>query len=1079
MPASEKSAQERKTIGIFISRVGRVWGLEFMAGVTHAAEAHDLNLIAFVGGKPTPIITPGHIQASYGLYDLARTEQIAGIILSGDLGYGLSDRDIKSFCEYYSHVPLVANALQVDGIPNLMVDNMQGMRSLVGHLMDEHAYKRIAFVRGPLHQVESEQRFLGYRHELTAHGIRYDEKLVVTGDFTPESGRTAIKTLLDERKVDVQAIVCANDRMAIGVLEALQMRGISIPGEIALAGFDDVREAHSLSVPLTTVRQSSYELGKQSVELLLRRIAGEKNIPESTITPTQLIVRWSCGCLPDSTSKAIVEQKDVAKTSRLETKQQAAVISMMAAAEIDESMPYAAEFQTAAARAWDTLLGALQDEPDQKNARAGQQRQPFLNSIETLISGLSIHSEDPALWHNVISALRKHALAGTHDAENALRTENLFQQARMLTGEISQRLQALRRIKQEKQEDLLQAFSFSIAPAMSLDEIGLSIKRNFPLMDIERLYIMFYADMVTPQSTLVPPSENYRLLIQFDNGECEIPTDQPKWATGHLIPRGKTPEDRRYTAIVMPLSLAQNRFGFMWIERGPRDWEVYSRLRNLLSSALLRTMLVEQRTLAQKEVERLLEESKQREGELAIAKEVADKVALENAMLYTSEQQRRHGAEALAKAARSVSTLIKLDEVPGQILAHLRDVIPYERGSFMMEEMGMVNILAQRGFPDDPRVKELSIPIDPGGVYDQIARSGEALIVDDVTVSHSWNQLNWLPIDRSWMGIPLFSKNKVIGMLSLTREEPAAFSHDDLLLVTTFAMQAAIALENARLYDEVTRFNEMMERMVSQRVEELNSAYTTLEKLDKNKTSFIQVAAHELRTPITVIKGNLGILKGLEAIQKDDTYVQVAEGALKGTDRLLQIVNSMLDVAKLENQSISPQVEIVVIGLILQLIQKEYKKDLAERNIKLEVERNVSSIPPFKADPQLLQKALDAIIVNAIKFSPDGSTITIGGSIVQDERMGECAEIFVRDHGIGIDPANQKVIFEKLHQVGKVELHSSSRTNFKGGGPGLGLAIAQGIIKAHQGRLWVESPGNDEATMPGSTFFIRIPLVKG
>jgi len=314
-------------------------------------------------------------------------------------------------------------------------------------------------------------------------------------------------------------------------------------------------------------------------------------------------------------------------------------------------------------------------------------------------------------------------------------------------------------------------------------------------------------------------------------------------------------------------------------------------------------------------------------------------------------------------------------------------------------------------------------------------------------------------------------------MLSLTREAPAAFSHDDLLLVATFAMQAAIALENARLYDEVTRFNEMMERMVSQRVEELNNAYATLEKLDKNKTSFIQVAAHELRTPITVIKGNLGILKGLEAIQHDDKYIQVAEGALKGTDRLLQIVNSMLDVAKLENQTITPQLEIVVLGLILQLIHKDYKEDLANRKITFEVEKNVSSIPPFKADPQLLQKALDAIIVNAIKFSPDGSLITVGGKVVQDERMGKCVEIFVRDRGIGIDPANQKVIFEKLHQVGKVELHSSSRTNFKGGGPGLGLALAQGIVRAHQGRLWVESPGNDEATMPGSTFFIRIPLV--
>jgi signal transduction histidine kinase len=92
--------------------------------------------------------------------------------------------------------------------------------------------------------------------------------------------------------------------------------------------------------------------------------------------------------------------------------------------------------------------------------------------------------------------------------------------------------------------------------------------------------------------------------------------------------------------------------------------------------------------------------------------------------------------------------------------------------------------------------------------------------------------------------------------------------------------------------------------------------------------------------------------------------------------------------------------------------------------------------------------------------------------------MGQCVEIFVCDTGIGIDPANHRIIFEKLFQLGKVELHSSGRTKFKGGGPGLGLAIAAGIVRAHNGKVWVESPGYDEEKLPGSTFFIRLPLSK-
>jgi DNA-binding LacI/PurR family transcriptional regulator/signal transduction histidine kinase len=1069
MTPINSAKKERKTIAVFISRVGRVWGLEFLAGVTHAAEAHDLNLICFVGGKPNPIITPGHLQSSYGLYDLARTEQLSGIIISGDLGYELNQHETRLFIEAYAHIPLIVNALQVQGIPNLISDNMGGMRAAVGHMITQHNCQQIAFIRGPQHQVEAEQRLLAYRQELSAHKIKIDENLIVQGDFSPESGRAAIHMLLDERKVKLDAIIAANDRMAIGAFEALQLRGIQVPGSIALAGFDDVREARTMAVPLTTVRQPFFDMGKQAVDMLERRMAGEE-VPQNIINPTQLIVRWSCGCLPESVRGVIVEKEDVARTSHLDDKKDAALRDLLLAAEMADDDAQSQAFKLAAEQAWDGLMVSLRDVKQSEN---------FLHSVEILISAIMPHTEDASIWHNVISVLRKHTLAGLKGSNASLLAENLFQQARLLTGELSQRVQALRRLEVEQQEEVLQSFSSSMAPALSLDEIGQAIERHFPGMGIERLYVMLYANMASPQSTLVPPSENYHMLMQYDEAGFQMPSDQPKWGTGRLIPRGKTPENRRYTAIVMPLTLAQNRFGFLWMEMSAREWEVYVRVRNLISSALFRTMLVEQRTVAQKEVEHLLDESKLREVELALAKEKAEKNANENARLFTNEQERRKVAEALSKAARNLSTLLKMDEVPQQILKQLTQVLPYERGALLMEELdGTTHIVAHLGFPEDPRADDLRIQIDSGGVYDQIAYSGEQVIIDDVTTASSWQQVDWLPINHSWMGIPLFSKNKVIGMLSLTRKEEHAFSEDDLLLVTTYGMQAAIALENARLYDELTRFNELMERMVSQRVEELNSAYTTLEKLDKNKTSFIQVSAHELRTPITVMKGYLGMLKSNPAIQQNDGLVQAVEGVLKGTDRLHLIVNSMLDVARLEGQNITPHMETVIIGLVFQLVHKEYKSDLAKRNIKFIIEEGIGSLPLLQADPKLLQKALDTVIVNAIKYTPDGGTITCGSKAVNDERLGASLEIYVRDTGIGIDPANQRVIFEKMFQVGKTELHSSGRTKFKGGGPGLGLAIAAGIVKAHNGKIWVESPGCDEETLPGCTFFIRLPLPK-
>jgi signal transduction histidine kinase len=327
------------------------------------------------------------------------------------------------------------------------------------------------------------------------------------------------------------------------------------------------------------------------------------------------------------------------------------------------------------------------------------------------------------------------------------------------------------------------------------------------------------------------------------------------------------------------------------------------------------------------------------------------------------------------------------------------------------------------------------------------------------------------------LGIPLFAKNKVVGLLTMSRKEADSFNRDEILLANTFAIQASIALDNARLYDKETSFNQLLGRMVEQRVEELNRALTRLEKLDKNKSDFIQVAAHELRTPLTVIKGYMGMIKTAPAIKENATLTQAMDGVLQGTDRLHQVVNSMLDVARLESQVLSPHLETVTLGPILRLIQKDYAEDLKARQLTLELDPGINDVPPIRADSEILQKALDNVVVNAIKFTPDGGSIHISAAVVNGER-GDVCEIRVKDSGIGINDADKEMIFEKLYQVGKVELHSSGRTKFKGGGPGLGLAIAAGIVKAHQGKIWAESPGYDEEKLPGSTFVIQIPLAK-
>ena len=132
----------------------------------------------------------------------------------------------------------------------------------------------------------------------------------------------------------------------------------------------------------------------------------------------------------------------------------------------------------------------------------------------------------------------------------------------------------------------------------------------------------------------------------------------------------------------------------------------------------------------------------------------------------------------------------------------------------------------------------------------------------------------------------------------------------------------------------------------------------------------------------------------------------------------------------------------------------------------------MSPLPEIRADYGRLSQVFIGLLSNAIKYSPDGSKITISGRLAQG---GEAVEVLVADTGIGVDLEQQDLVFEKFYRGENALFHSTDEVRFKGGGPGLGLAIARGIVVAHGGEIWVESPGRDEEICPGSTFHVRLP----
>jgi signal transduction histidine kinase len=258
---------------------------------------------------------------------------------------------------------------------------------------------------------------------------------------------------------------------------------------------------------------------------------------------------------------------------------------------------------------------------------------------------------------------------------------------------------------------------------------------------------------------------------------------------------------------------------------------------------------------------------------------------------------------------------------------------------------------------------------------------------------------------------------------------------------------------------------------------ELRRAYHNLERLDQAKTDFISVVGHELRTPLTVISGYANMIRSAQVVREERNLSIFSEGIVTAIDRLQAIIDSILDVSRIDVAALEVRKAPASIVVLVKEVEAHFRTTLQERDLEFTTQ-GLDELPFIMADSDLLYKAFYHLIVNAIKYTPDGGRITVSGSVIRAEDGQDAIEVVVADTGIGIDPEHHELIFEKFYQTGEVMFHSSGMTKFKGGGPGLGLAIAKGAIVAHGGQIWVDSPGHDEEELPGSCFYVRLPLAE-
>ncbi|GAB4265031.1 MAG: hypothetical protein Kow0080_04780 [Candidatus Promineifilaceae bacterium] len=431
--------------------------------------------------------------------------------------------------------------------------------------------------------------------------------------------------------------------------------------------------------------------------------------------------------------------------------------------------------------------------------------------------------------------------------------------------------------------------------------------------------------------------------------------------------------------------------------------------------------------------------------ELLLLNLLADQasVAVRNARLFAESQRRLMDMSALVDMAKQITGKLQLEEVLQTTVRILRDLLKARASTITMLSEDKTELVVKAADGANPKyVLQARMKLGEG-ISGRVVKRCEMVYIRDAHAEPDF--LFFDDVVRSLLAVPLVVRDEAIGTLTIDSDQPNAFSESDIQLMTIAAAQVSVAISNARLFEEVER-----------RAKELEIAYDELKESDRLKDELVQNVSHELRTPLTFVKGYVDLLMdgemGLLTQQQQDALQIVSDK----TDEITRIIEDIITLQRIDATNI--QLERVSMSAFLDTAVSDHRLVASKKGLQIVYQK-----PRAKAmvhiDKQRMMQVMDNLLGNAMKFSPDGGTITV--KLEEDDQF---VTVCVSDEGIGVPKDKQDRIFDRFYQV-----DGSSRRRF--GGTGIGLAIVKRIINAHHGRIWLESEVGK-----GSSFYFALPV---
>lgn len=576
MSSISSNSSGRPTIGLLIANIYRPWEIPQWHGMLDAARDYDANFICFPGRELCgSFFSPYDAQANI-IYEFAKTAPLDGLILwTGGFDSCVTQEQLADFCARYAAFPLIMVEKALEHIPAVVMNDYHAMRETLQHLIAAHGYRRIAFMRGRTSHIGFQERYRAYIDSMNEHHLLIPPTFISEIEMDDAALRRWLNQLLEQ---DVQAIAGFSDVAMLSVLEMLRSLGKRVPDDVALTGFDDITESHASTPPLTTTSQPFYDMGRTAVEMLLNLLSG-KPVDRRVTVPSRLQIRQSCGCMNQIVAQAV--------SARVPQEHEAFQRAFL------RRSPIICKEIARITRCDDALLPALTDMIDAFGEEIeGRGIGRFLSLSERLLQHEAQRERDVEVWHLAMSLLRQAALPLLRDTQRDA-AENLWQQARVMIGQIARRLQEALRLQSEQRAQILRKIEAALITTFDVRKLFDVLAAELPPLGIPACALALYEN---PSAYAYPqplPPHSALMFAYTPQGRKTLDGQEERFETSQFFQQHLLPQQARFSYIIEPLYFQEEQIGLIALEIGLREGDVYEALRVEISSALQGALLVQ------------------------------------------------------------------------------------------------------------------------------------------------------------------------------------------------------------------------------------------------------------------------------------------------------------------------------------------------------------------------------------------------------------------------------------------------------------------------------------------------------